>query len=129
MTACSTPSATTPHLQVCKTNDPESPLTSKRLSDDDLAELAKAGDRAAFAELIERYHRFGIAKANVILRNHDDAEDVVQSVWVQVWMRFELYRSQGTFGAWLSRIITNQCLMRLRNSRAAKTTSVDEVFG
>jgi RNA polymerase sigma-70 factor (ECF subfamily) len=106
----------------------EAPLDPATQSDDALIESVKMGDTGAFSELVERYQRFCLSKAYSILRNRDDAEDEVQSSWVQVWTHLESYRGQGSFHAWLSRIVSNRCLMRLRKAKFAQMTSVDEVF-
>jgi RNA polymerase sigma-70 factor (ECF subfamily) len=86
------------------------------------------GDHGGFAQLIERYQGFCLSKAYAILRNRADAEDEVQSAWVQAWTHLEAYRGPGSFRAWLSRIVSNLCLMRLRKARFAPMTSIDEVF-
>jgi len=96
-------------------------------SDDSLLELVKRGEHSAFSELVRRYQRFCMSKALAILRNRDDAEDEVQGAWIQVWNHLNSYRGQGVFGAWLGRIVSNRCLMRLRRARIAPTTSVDAV--
>jgi len=96
-------------------------------TDDALVDLVKRGDTGAFAQLIERYHRFCLTKAYSILRNRGDAEDEVQSAWVQAWTHLDSYHGHGSFGAWLRRIVSNRCLMRLRKFKLAKMTSVDEV--
>jgi len=96
-------------------------------TDDALVDSVKRGDSGAFAQLIERYQRFCMTKAYSILRNRGDAEDDVQSAWVQAWTHLDSYHGQGSFGAWLSRIVSNRCLMRLRKAKVAKMTSVDEV--
>lgn len=96
--------------------------------DDDLVELTKMGDAGAFDRLIERHNRFCLSKAYSILRNRGDAEDEVQSAWVQAWTHLASYQGQGAFSAWLNRIVSNQCLMRLRQAKLAQAISVDEVF-
>ncbi len=96
--------------------------------DDALIQLAKAGEADAFARLIERHHRFCLARAYSILRNRGDAEDDVQTAWVQAWTHLGSYKGQGSFRAWLNRIVSNQCLMRLRKMTLMPVTSVDEVF-
>ncbi len=110
------------------THDLEGPLEPTIQSDDALVESAKVGDSGAFARLIERYQRLCLSKAYSILRNRGDAEDEVQTAWVLAWTHLASYRDKGSFGAWLSRIVSNQCLMRLRKARLAPMTSVDEVF-
>ena len=110
------------------TNNLSAPLDATTQSDDALVESVKMGDAGAFAQLIERYQRFCLSKAYSILRNRGDAEDEVQTVWVQAWTHLESYHGRGSYGAWLSRIVSNQCLMRLRKAKLAPMTSVDEVF-
>src|SRR5688572_9508152 len=100
----------------------------KSKSDDALVELVKHGETNAFPELVERYQRSCMVKANSILGNRHDAEDEVQNAWVLVWTHLASYRGQGSFDAWLSRIVSNRCLMRLRHARYRPTSSVDEVF-
>ena len=89
--------------------------------------LSRRGDENAFTRLIERYRRILFAKAYSILRNPADAEEEVQNTWMQAWTHLESYHGQGSFGAWLGRIVSNQCLMRLRKQKLAPLTSVDQV--
>ena len=88
----------------------------------------KSGEVTAFARLIERHHRSCLTTAHSILRNHDDAEDEVQAAWVKAWAHLGAYEGQACFSGWLSRIVTNQCLMRLRKTRLMPSVSVDQVF-
>lgn len=46
----------------------------------------------------------------------------------QAWAHLETYQGQGSFCAWMGRIVSNQCLMRLRKAKLASLISVDEVF-
>jgi len=117
-----------PHLG--NTNGLAASVDRTTRSDDSLAESVRFGDESAFSELVKRYQGFCMGKAIAILRNRDDAEDEVQGAWVQVWTHLNSYRGQGAFGAWLGRIVTNRCLMRLRRARIATMTSVtlDEVI-
>ena len=97
-------------------------------SDDNLVELARVGDSDAFVELIKRHQRTCLSKAYSISRNLSDAEDDVQGAWIQVWTHLDSYQCQGTFRAWLLRVVTNQCLMRLRKAQSVTMISVDEAF-
>ena len=97
-------------------------------SDNTLVELVKGGETNAFPELVRRYQQFCMGKAISVLRNRDDAEDEVQNAWIQVLTHLASYRGQGSFDAWLRRIVSTCCLTRLRRARLAPTSSVDEVF-
>jgi RNA polymerase sigma-70 factor (ECF subfamily) len=96
--------------------------------DDALVESVRMGEPGAFARLMERHHRFCLSRAYSILRNRGDAEDEVQAAWVQAWTHLGSYQGHGSFFAWLNRIVSNQCLMRLRKTRLMPIMSVDEVF-
>ena len=96
--------------------------------DEVLVASAKLGDTAAFERLMERHYRFCLAKAYSILRNHGDAEDETQNACAKAWKHLGQFEGNGTFGGWISRIVSNQCLMRLRERRGARMVSVDEVF-
>jgi RNA polymerase sigma-70 factor, ECF subfamily len=91
-------------------------------------EAAKMGDQGAFGRLIERHYRFCVVKANAILRNRGDAEDEAQNACANAWNHLDQFQGGGSFGGWLSRIVSNQCLMRIRERKGAKMISVDEVF-
>lgn len=96
--------------------------------DDELVSLAQAGDNAAFAELISR-HRQGCMKLAVsILRNTADAEDEVQNA---AWKAFEhigQFQRDAKFSTWLTRIVVNQCLMRLRQVKRSRLFYIDDAI-
>src|SRR3984957_15453452 len=97
-------------------------------SDATLVSSAQKGDVGAFEQLIQRHHRFCLSKAYSLLRNRSDAEDEVQNAWMKAWTHLWQYQGEGSFGGWLSRIVSNQCLMRIRERSGARLISVDEVF-
>jgi RNA polymerase sigma-70 factor (ECF subfamily) len=109
-------------------DDPGIRLTPAQPSDEALVAAAKTGDAGAFERLMERHYRFCLAKAHSILRNYGDAEDEVQNACAKAWNHLCQFQGNGTFGGWLSRIVSNQCLMRIRERKGARTVSVDEVF-
>jgi RNA polymerase sigma-70 factor (ECF subfamily) len=55
--------------------------------------------------------------ARSILRNDADAEDVLQEAYLQAYRRMGDFRGDAQFGTWLTRIVINQALMRLRAGR------------
>src|SRR5438552_2053575 len=89
MAACATAAWPIPQSQLRTTDDLEASIDPTAQSDDALVEAAKMGETGAFAQLIERYQRLCLSKAYSILRNHGDAEDEVQSAWVQAWTHLE----------------------------------------
>jgi RNA polymerase sigma-70 factor, ECF subfamily len=91
-----------------------------------LLTAARNGDLQSFGELIERHRGECMKRAMLILRNHSDAEDEVQNAFWKALQRLDQYRGEGPFAAWLGRIVENQCLMRLRDARSARSVCLDK---
>jgi RNA polymerase sigma-70 factor, ECF subfamily len=74
-----------------------------------------AHDEQAVAELYDRHHRLLFGLILRILRDRGEAEEVLQEVFVLVWMRAETYNvALGSPAAWLVRIARNRGIDRLR---------------
>jgi RNA polymerase sigma-70 factor, ECF subfamily len=99
-----------------------------RASDGDLVNLAKQGHVQAFEELMARYRDLGMATAIAVLRDHSDAEDEMQNAWWKVYLHIRQFDQSALFSTWLTRIILNQCLMRLRSKRRAIFLPLDAGF-
>lgn len=91
----------------------------------ELPTLAQSAEVAAFDELIQRHRDMCIKRALRILRNLSDAEDAVQSGFRKAFQHRYQFQGNGTFAAWLSRIVENECLMRIRKARSARFVSLD----
>jgi RNA polymerase sigma-70 factor, ECF subfamily len=76
-----------------------------------------AGDDTAFEALMRRYNRKLFRVARSILKNDADAEDVLQDAYLQAYRRIGDFRGEAQLGTWLTRIVINQALMRLRADR------------
>jgi RNA polymerase sigma-70 factor (ECF subfamily) len=98
----------------------------KYLSDDELVTLAQEKDEAAFAELIGRSSSSSFKLALSILRDRQDAEDEVQNSYWNAWRYLNQFQRGSKFSTWISRIVINQCLMRLRKNRKALFLYLDE---
>jgi len=75
---------------------------------------AKAGDPAAFEELIDCYQRKVLSTAWRMLGNREDAQDAAQEVFLRVHKYLNGFRSDQDFAAWLYRIIVNVCRDHIR---------------
>lgn len=101
-------------------------LPIQRHTDEELVERTKDGDPSAFAALVERHRKTALRTAFGILRNREDAEDEVQNA---LWKAFEHigdFEGGCRFNTWLTRIVVNQCLMRIRQSRRAVLVPIDQ---
>ena len=87
------------------------------LSSASVIERAKAGDVAAFEELIDCYQRKVLSTSWRMLGNREDAQDAAQEVFLRVHKYLKGFRSDQDFAAWLYRIIVNVCRDHLRKRR------------
>jgi RNA polymerase sigma-70 factor (ECF subfamily) len=94
--------------------------------DDQLVVLAQSGDNTAFTELIERHMSTCKRLAFSILHDQSDAEDEVQNACWKAFEHLSQFQQDAKFSTWLSRIVVNQCLMRLRKDRRARFLYLDE---
>jgi len=94
--------------------------------DDDLVRAAQAGADGAFAELMRRHYDTSLKLALSILRDYADAEDEAQNAWWKAFEHLGQFNGEAKFTTWMTRIVVNQCLMRLRRTRRAKFFSIDE---
>jgi RNA polymerase sigma-70 factor (ECF subfamily) len=91
-----------------------SPAPSSRQEDNDLARRIAAGDAAAFERLMRQYNQRLYRLARVTLRNDGDAEDALQEAYWQAYRAMGEFRGESSLGTWLSQLVRNECLNRLR---------------
>jgi RNA polymerase sigma-70 factor, ECF subfamily len=100
--------------------------TAPELSDADLVGRALAHDAGAFRAIMRKHNRRLYRIARGILRNNSDAEDAVQDAYVSAFTHLASYRGESALGTWLSRIVINEALGRLRSKRTTlDVTSLD----
>jgi RNA polymerase sigma-70 factor (ECF subfamily) len=95
------------------------------LSDDELLTLAQERNESAFAELMSRNAPASFKLALSILKDRQDAEDEVQNSYWNAWRFAGQFQRDSKFSTWISRIVINQCLMRLRKARKASFLYLD----
>ena len=104
------------------------PSTIVREDEHALVLAAKAGDVAAFEELVNRYERKIFRLAQNITGNREDAEDAMQDAFLKSYAHLKEFQGDSRFYTWLVRIAVNESLMRLRK-RKPNQISLDEPVG
>jgi RNA polymerase sigma-70 factor (ECF subfamily) len=92
-----------------------------------LLAAARAGDSAAFESLVMPHWDALLRVTQRILRNREDAEDAVQSAFLDAFRNLRAFQGRSRFSSWLTRIAMNAALLRLRVNRRRQETSLDEV--
>lgn len=89
-----------------------------------LAERFRTGDRAAFAELVERHQRGVYYLVWRYVRSDEDAKDVTQVAFVRAWVGSGSFRAEASFRTWIYRIATNLALNWLRDRGRWRTSEI-----
>lgn len=75
------------------------------------------GSHEAFEELVSRYTQKAFGLALRITRTREDAEEVLQDVFINVYKKIDGFEGKSTFSSWLYRIVVNASFMKLRKKR------------
>ena len=94
-----------------------------------LLRLATAGDDEAFRTLVDRHHRKLLAVCGRLLGDREEAQDVVQETFLQVYRKAESLRPGTRVGGWLYRVAVNGSLKRLRRRGVVRFLSLTPAPG
>ena len=94
----------------------------------DLVRRCKAGERSAFQEVYRRYASTLLNSAYRIVKNREDARDILQDTFIKAFQGIESYREQSLFEAWLRRIVINTALNHLKKKRIPVVDHSEEIL-
>ena len=95
------------------------------LTDTELVDQVLLGFREAFPHLMRRANQRLFRMARGVLDDDDEAEDVVQESWLQVYAKLDTFRGESNVLTWMTRIVLNEAYQRLRERRP--TTDVEQL--
>ncbi len=98
------------------------------MDEKDLVRQAKAGDSEAFRQLFERHNRRAYALALGVVRNPDDALDVVQDAFIKAHRYLPKFEGTSSFYTWLYRIVMNLAIDHLRKSKRAQQVDFNDAI-
>lgn len=82
---------------------------------------------SAFTAIIKKYQERLYWHVRRMVVEHEDANDVLQNVFIKVWNGLENFREDAQLYTWLYRIATNECLSYLEQQKKRTAVSWDEV--
>ncbi len=91
-----------------------------------LIERVRARDASALEILMERYGRRIYRVAFGIVRNHAEAEEVVQDVFLTLFRKADMFEGRAALGTWLYRVAANTALGKKRGKRAQLEVSLED---
>lgn len=95
------------------------PATTPRQADRALVARVIAGEPDALEHLMRSHNRRLFRTARSILRDDAEAEDAVQDGYIQAYRALSGFRGESSLSTWLTRIVANQALARLRRHAVA----------
>jgi RNA polymerase sigma-70 factor (ECF subfamily) len=95
----------------------------------ELVTRAKAGDRAAFDELVKATYAETYTLALRLTTNEEDARDVVQDAYLRAYKGLKNFRGDAQFTTWLYRITANCASTALGKRRRHRHEDIDEQLG
>jgi RNA polymerase sigma-70 factor (ECF subfamily) len=86
-------------------------------------EAARKGDQDAFAQIVQHYQYALFNTARAIMRNPEDAEDVVQEAFLKAYHNLHAIRDPSKLKLWLRQIVVRACIDKLRHQKNLKRES------
>ncbi|MGI4883436.1 MAG: RNA polymerase sigma factor [Janthinobacterium lividum] len=90
------------------------------VGDAELVAQLRLGSEAAFRTLVERYQDRVYRTVLALVRSPEEAEDVAQEVFVEVYQTIGRFRGEAALSTWLYRLATSGALKNRRQARAKK---------
>jgi RNA polymerase sigma-70 factor, ECF subfamily len=108
-----------PMPTIARTPEPAEPTLIDRL---------RRRDEAAFELLVRRFGGRMLAVARRLVRNEEDARDVVQEAFLHAFRGVDDFRADAQLSTWLHRIVVNGALMRLRSASRRPEGFLDDLL-
>lgn len=109
--------------------EPKSMDQSGQISQENLVERARSGDREAFGELVRLHRAKALGLAYSLTQDSFLAEDIVQEALIRAFMYLGTLMDTNRFAPWLQRIVRNQAYMKLRRGGPHAKETLFSSFG
>lgn len=93
-----------------------------------LVESLRAGDEAAFEQLVRTQSGRMLSVARWYLTIEEDARDAVQDAFLSVFKALPTFDGRASLATWLHRIVVNSCLMKIRTRQRQPERSIEELL-
>lgn len=104
-----------------------SPMTDKALTERQMLERVRRGDREAYQGIVQRYMQTAYYIALGFVRNPQDALDVSQDAFVRAFRKIKQYDPEKRFFPWFYRLLKNLCLDHIKKRRRLAEVPLEDV--
>jgi RNA polymerase sigma-70 factor (ECF subfamily) len=103
-------------------------MSTTKKTDQELIADFQRGEQISFEELISRYSNKVFSLASRLTRNAEDAEEVLQDVFITVHRKIGGFEGKSSFSSWLYRVTVNAAFMKLRKRKQDQTVPLEEII-
>ena len=103
------------------------PQSLQDVPDDELVRRAQQQDDVAYGELVRRYQRKMYALAYNMTSSKEDAEDLVQDVFIKAYKSLKYFQGNASFYTWVYRIAVNKSINHLKKRNRRTAMSLDSM--
>jgi RNA polymerase sigma-70 factor (ECF subfamily) len=96
------------------------------MTDKNLIDSAKGGDKQALERLIEKYASMVFNLSLKLLCNYDDASDCAQETLVKIYTGINKFHEKSSFSTWIYRVTYNTCMDLLRKKKQTVACEIDQ---
>lgn len=96
-------------------------LSMNEISDFEIVQLVRNGDRKAFSQLVRRHQKSLLRVSLRFVKDMDAAEDVVQDSFIKAYEKLNSFEARSSFRSWLFQIAINTAKNKLRTRRDEMT--------
>ena len=100
----------------------------EHFTDNKLIDMIIQGDVTAFEGLYDRYASKILRRCYFICLNSEEARDLMQEIWIKVFLHLHTFKKQSAFSSWLYRLTTNHCLNYLKSKAHSEQLTKDMPF-
>lgn len=90
------------------------------MSDTDIIAQLKKGSETAFRKMVETHQKLVVNTCYGFVQNREDAEDIAQDVFIEVYRNIQKFRESSKLSTWLYRIAVNRSLNHIRDNKKRK---------
>ena len=99
-----------------------------KLNEEDILELLRNPEtqREGFAQVVEEYSERIYWQIRKMVYSHDDANDILQDVFIKAWLNIDKFRGDAKLSTWLYKIAINESITFINRSKAKLNLSIDD---
>ncbi|MGV8962599.1 MAG: RNA polymerase sigma factor [Candidatus Saccharimonadaceae bacterium] len=99
-----------------------------KFNEEDLLEQLRNPDtqRSGFARLVKQYSERLYWQIRKMVYSHEDANDILQDVFIKAWLNIENFRGDAKLSTWLYKIAINESITFINKSKAKQNLSIDD---